>query len=71
MLKYLQQPSTYKGLALVGGILAASSGHTDLFTVDVSQQGVEYGGAVGGVIVSLVALWEALPDAWKPKKNDH
>ncbi|WP_425628545.1 hypothetical protein [Vibrio neptunius] len=66
MFSWLKETSTLKSLALLGGVAAAATGHGDLFSVEVSEAGVQYGGAAGAVIVAGVGLWEALPDSWKP-----
>lgn len=54
----LDQPSTQKGIALVGAGVVLVSGHPELLTATVSDTGVQYGGLVGTVIPMLLGLWE-------------
>jgi hypothetical protein len=61
--------STFKGLALLGSVVAAVTGYGHLFSIEVTETGVNYGGAVGLAIPAVLGVWEALPDSWKPEKR--
>lgn len=65
----LFEKSTFKGLALLGSVVAAVTGYGHLFSVEVTEAGVNYGGVVGLAIPAVLGVWEALPDAWKPEKK--
>lgn len=65
----LFEKSTFKGLALLGSVVAAVTGYGHLFSVEVTEAGVNYGGAVGLAIPAVLGVWEALPDVWKPEKK--
>ncbi|EGA69573.1 hypothetical protein VISI1226_13663 [Vibrio sinaloensis DSM 21326] len=61
--------STMKGLALIGSVVAAVTGYGHLFSVEVTSQGVNFGGAVGLAIPAALGVWEAIPDKWKPSRD--
>ena len=63
------EKSTFKGLALLGSVVAAATGYGHLISVEVTQTGVNFGGAIGLAIPAVLGAWEALPDAWKPAKR--
>ena len=63
------EKSTFKGLALLGSVVAAATGYGHLISVEVTQTGVNFGGAIGLAIPAVLGAWEALPDAWKPNKR--
>ena len=63
------EKSTFKGLALLGSVVAAATGYGHLISVEVTQTGVNFGGAIGLAIPAVLGAWEALPDAWKPEKE--
>ncbi|MFL9752016.1 hypothetical protein BCV12_007060 [Vibrio cyclitrophicus] len=65
----LFEKSTFKGLALLGSVVAAVTGYGHLFSVEVTEAGVNYGGVVGLAIPAVLGVWEALPDVWKPEKK--
>ncbi|MDN3697784.1 hypothetical protein QWY97_10545 [Vibrio cortegadensis] len=69
MLK-LKQTSTWRGLVLLGSVIAASSGYGHLFSAEITQTGVNLGGAVGLAIPAVVGLWEAFRDELKGKGGD-
>ena len=54
----LDQPSTKKGVALVGAGIALAAGHPELLTASVTAEGVQYGGIVGTAVPVLLGLWE-------------
>ncbi|MCG9628567.1 hypothetical protein L1D34_27535 [Vibrio mediterranei] len=58
----LTQPSTKKGLALVGAGVALAAGHPELLTASVTPDGVQMGGLIGAVVPVLVGLWETIRD---------
>lgn len=59
------QPSTKKGIALVGAGVALASGHPDLFTATVTDVGIQYGGIIGTSISLGVGLWEIIRNELK------
>ncbi|CAE6939473.1 hypothetical protein [Vibrio sp. B1FLJ16] len=61
--------STWKGIALLGSVIAAATGYGHLFSVEVTETGLNLGGAVGLVILAVIGAYEALPDSWKPTKS--
>ncbi|WP_299695636.1 hypothetical protein, partial [uncultured Vibrio sp.] len=56
----LEQPSTQKGIALLGAGVALVSGHPELLTATVTEAGVQYGGLIGTVVPLVMGLWETL-----------
>ncbi len=54
----LTQPSTKKGVALIGAGIALAAGHPEIITASVTTEGVEYGGIVGTAVPVLLGLWE-------------
>ncbi|MGI2932276.1 hypothetical protein [Vibrio fluvialis] len=52
------EPSTKKGLALVGAGVALAAGHPEIITARVTAEGVQYGGLIGTSIPLLVGVWE-------------
>lgn len=63
--QHLKQPSTVKGLALVGAGVALATGHPEVFTATVSEAGVQYGGIVGAVMPLVVGAWEFFRNEFK------
>ena len=61
----LNQPSTKKGLALIGAGVALATGHPELLTASVTSEGVQMGGVIGVVAPLLLGLWEAIRDEFK------
>ncbi|MGV2990065.1 hypothetical protein ACE1OE_20725 [Vibrio sp. E150_011] len=61
----LNQPSTKKGLALIGAGVALATGHPELLTASVTPEGVQMGGVIGVVAPLLLGLWEAIRDEFK------
>lgn len=61
----LSQPSTQKGLALVGAGVALAAGHPELLTATVTDAGVQYGGLIGTFVPLAVGLWETLRNEFK------
>lgn len=54
----LDQPSTKKGLALIGAGAALAAGHPELITASVTAEGVQYGGLIGTALPLVLGLWE-------------
>ncbi len=55
----LKQPSTKKGLALVGAGIALATGHPELLTASVTPEGVQMDGLIGvaaPILLELMAL---------------
>lgn len=61
----LDQPSTQKGLALVGAGVALAAGHPELLTASVTADGVQYGGLIGTTIPFILGLWEMIRNEFK------
>lgn len=61
----LDQPSTKKGLALVGAGAALVSGHPELITASITAEGVQYGGIIGASAPIVFGLWETLRNEFK------
>lgn len=64
----LDQPSTKKGLALLGAGAALVVGHPELITASVSADGVQFGGLIGVAAPILLGVWEAVRDEFKVGK---
>ncbi|PKF49024.1 hypothetical protein AT251_21895 [Enterovibrio nigricans] len=60
----LKQPSTYKGLALLGSMAAVATGNGHLFTAEMTNTGMVYGGMIGTLVPTVLGLWETL-------RNEH
>lgn len=56
--KRWEEPSTKKGLALVGAGAALAVGHPELITASVTDTGVQWGGLIGTTAPILLGLWE-------------
>lgn len=56
----LKQPSTKKGLALIGAGIALATGHPELLTASVTTEGMQMGGLIGVVAPILLGVWEAI-----------
>lgn len=54
----LDQPSTKKGLALIGAGATLAAGHPELITASVTAEGVQYGGLIGTALPLVLGLWE-------------
>ena len=61
----LEQPSTKKGIALVGAGAAAIVGHPEIITATVNDTGVQFGGLLGTLVPIALGLWETLRDEVK------
>lgn len=58
----LKQPSTKKGLALIGAGITLAVGHPELLTASVTPEGVQMGGLIGVAAPMLLGLWETIRD---------
>ncbi|EMX0313697.1 MULTISPECIES: hypothetical protein [Vibrio harveyi group] len=56
----LKQPSTKKGIALLGAGIALATGHPELLKASVAGDGVQFGGLMGTLVPLVVGLWETL-----------
>ena len=61
----LDQPSTKKGLALLGAGAALVAGHPELITASVSADGIQFGGIIGASAPIVFGLWETLRNEFK------
>lgn len=61
----LDQPSTKKGIALLGAGVALATGHPELLTASVTAEGVQYGGLVGTTLPILLGAWEMIRNEFK------
>lgn len=56
----LAEPSTKKGIALLGAGAALALGYPELITASVTAEGVQYGGIIGAVVPVVLGLWETV-----------
>ncbi|MGF1901072.1 hypothetical protein [Aliivibrio sifiae] len=64
------QPSTVKGITLIGSVLAAVTGYGHLFSLDVNDDDViQLGGAIGLVIPFIIGAYETIRDEFKDEKR--
>ncbi|WP_102313218.1 hypothetical protein BCV29_11715 [Vibrio cyclitrophicus] len=61
----LDQPSTKKGLVLLGAGAALATGHPELLTASVTADGVQYGGILGATLPMLLGAWEMARNEFK------
>lgn len=61
----LDQPSTQKGIALLGAGVALATGHPELLTASISDEGVQYGDIIGTTLPILLGTWEMIRDEFK------
>ncbi|UTZ31744.1 hypothetical protein HB762_10235 [Vibrio campbellii] len=54
------EKSTVRGLALIGSVIAILTGYGDVFSAQVTESGVEFGGAVGLAITAGIGAYDAL-----------
>lgn len=64
MLK-VKQSSTWCGLALLGSVIAMTTGHGELFSAGVTDSGLQLGGVIGAAVPAVVGLYHALRDEFK------
>ncbi|WP_367989828.1 hypothetical protein AB2S62_21705 [Vibrio sp. NTOU-M3] len=71
---HLKQPSTKRGLLLLLSSIAAVFGYGDLFSADITEQGVEIGGAIAnaaGVIVpAAIGLYETVRNEFSEQSRN-
>lgn len=58
----LQQPSTWRGLLLLGSSAAAFLGYGHLFSADIAENGVRFGGVVGAAVPVAIGIYDTLRD---------
>lgn len=63
--KLARQPSTWRGLALLGSVVAAATGYGHLFSADVTENGVQLGGVVGAVVPMAIGIFDVVRDEFK------
>jgi hypothetical protein len=56
----LSQPSTKKGLVLIGAAAAMMAGRPELLTATVTEEGVQAGGLIGTAVPIVLGLWEVI-----------
>ncbi|ORT52514.1 membrane protein (plasmid) [Vibrio sp. qd031] len=59
------QGSTWRGLALIGSVVAAVTGYGHVFSAEVTQSGVVLGGAVGVAVPAVLGVYEVIRDEFK------
>ncbi|ODS10167.1 hypothetical protein [Vibrio scophthalmi] len=64
-MKRFKQSSTWRGLALVGSAAALVSGNGHLFTAEVTDAGMQFGGVVGALVVAAIGVYDAIRDEFK------
>lgn len=59
----LSQPSTKKGLVLLGSVAAVALGHPELITATVTESGeIQMGGLIGMVVTGVIGLLDVIRD---------
>ncbi|MFA0088254.1 hypothetical protein AB4405_21435 [Vibrio sp. 10N.261.51.F12] len=61
------QPSTQKGLVLLGSAAALFAGRPELLTATVTQDGVQAGGIIGAAAPVVIGLWETIRNEFKAR----
>ena len=61
------QPSTLRGMALLGSVVAAGTGHGSLFSAEMTESGVQMGGVIGVAVPVIVGAYDAIRDEFKGK----
>ncbi|ANW22965.1 hypothetical protein BA953_01390 [Vibrio coralliilyticus] len=56
----IDEPSTKKGIALIGSGAALAMGHPELLTASITESGVQYGGLIGTAVPVALGLWETI-----------
>ena len=56
----LNEPSTKKGIALIGSGTALALGHPELLTASITESGVQYGGLIGTAVPVALGIWETI-----------
>lgn len=64
-MSWFAQPSTKKGLALVGAGAALAVGHPEILTAAIDGDGVQYGGVIGSVVPALLGVYELIRNEFK------
>ncbi|MGF1748242.1 hypothetical protein [Vibrio cionasavignyae] len=64
----LNQPSTKKGIVLLGAAAAMLSGHPELLTASVTPDGIQAGGILGATVPIFMGLWEVIRNEFKGKE---
>ncbi|MCC5516663.1 hypothetical protein A165_25270 [Vibrio tasmaniensis ZS-17] len=59
------QPSTIKGLTLLLSTVAAFFGYGNLFSAEITDQGLELGGVIGAAVPVAVGVYEVVRDEVK------
>lgn len=63
----LSQPSTKKGLVLIGAAAAMMAGRPELLTAAVTEEGLRAGGLIGTAVPIVLGLWEVIRNEFKGK----
>ncbi|MGR5096879.1 hypothetical protein ACPV5O_26285 [Vibrio maritimus] len=63
----LSQPSTKKGLVLIGAAAAMMAGRPELLTATVTEEGLQAGGLIGTAVPIVLGLWEVIRNEFKGK----
>ncbi|NOI32227.1 hypothetical protein [Vibrio coralliilyticus] len=56
----INEPSTKKGIALIGSGAALAMGHPELLTASITESGVQYGGLIGTAVPVALGIWETI-----------
>ncbi|MGF1747716.1 hypothetical protein [Vibrio cionasavignyae] len=59
------QPSTQKGLVLLGSAAALFTGRPELLTASVTPDGIQAGGIIGAAAPVVIGLWETIRNEFK------
>jgi hypothetical protein len=63
----LSQPSTKKGIVLIGAAAAMLAGRPELLTASVTEEGVQAGSLIGSAVPVVLGFWEVLRNEFKGK----
>lgn len=64
-MKMKLQPSTIRGLTLIASTVAAFLGYGHLFSAEITEQGINLGGAIGAAVPVAVGVYEVVRDEIK------
>ncbi|ANW25820.1 hypothetical protein BA953_16620 [Vibrio coralliilyticus] len=56
----IDEPSTKKGIALIGSGAALAMGHPELLHASITESGVQHGGLIGTAVPVALGIWETI-----------
>ena len=66
--QFLKEPSTMRGIALLGASVATATGNGELFNANISDSGIELGGFLVALVTFVTGLFDFTPDKYKLNK---